>query len=77
MKFELQGIIKKYKNILENRINTNKEIKAELLFRLTRDGDLYQTFHNNYDNKGPTLTLINDDSGLKTGGYTPLSWESN
>ena len=71
------GKNKEYKTILENWINPNKKIKAELLYRLTRDGDLYQTFHNNCDNKGPTLTLINDDSGLKTGGYTPLSWDSN
>ena len=71
------GNNKEYKNILENWINPNKEIKAELLYRLTRDGDLYQTFHNNCDNQGPTLTLINDYSGLKTGGFTPLSWDSN
>ena len=71
------GNNKEYNNILKNWINPYKEIKAELLYRLTRDGDLYQTFHDKCDNKGPTLTLINDDSGLKTGGYTPLSWDSN
>ena len=66
-----------YKKILKNWINPNKKIKAELLYRLSRDGDLYQTFHNKCDNKGPTLVLINDDSGLKTGGFTPLSWDPN
>ena len=54
----------------------NKIIKAELLFRLTRDGELYKTFHEKCDNKGPTLVLIHDTTNIKTGGYTPLSWDS-
>ena len=66
-----------YGTILKNWINPKKEIKAELLYRLTRDGNSYLTFHNYCDNKGPTLTLIQDDNNLKTGGYTPLSWDSN
>ena len=68
---------KEYQTILSNWINPYKNIRAELLYRLTRDGSSYQTFHNNCDNKGPTLTLINDDNDHKTGGFTPLSWDSN
>ena len=68
---------KEYENTLKNWINPDKKIKAELLYRLTRDGDLYKTFHEKCDNKGPTLTLIHDTSNIKTGGYTPLSWDSN
>ena len=67
-----------YLSTLSNWINPdkNKNIKAELLYRLTRDGELYKTFHEKCDNKGPTLVLIHDTTNIKTGGYTPLSWES-
>ena len=66
-----------YEKIISNWINPEKNIKAELLYRLTRDGELYKTFHEKCDNKGPTLVLIQDTSNIKTGGYTPLSWDSN
>ena len=67
-----------YLSTLSNWINPdkNKNIKAELLYRLTRDGELYKTFHEKCDNKGPTLVLIHDTTNIKTGGYTPLSWDS-
>ena len=67
----------KYKQIITNWINPTKNITAQLLYRLTRDGELYKTFHEKCDNKGPTLVLIHDTSNTKTGGYTPLSWDSN
>ena len=67
---------KEHEKILSNWINPDKNIKAELLYRLTRDGELYKTFHEKCDNKGPTLVLIHDTTNIKTGGYTPLSWES-
>ena len=71
-----------YKNLLKDWIQEknkgkNKSIKAELLYRLSKDGNSYQTFHNNCDNKGPTLTLIYDENENKTGGYTPLDWDSS
>ena len=79
--FDKESIIlgnnKEYTLLLKDWINPNKEIKAELLYRLTRDGDSYQTFHKNCDDKGPTLTLICDVNDIKTGGYTPLNWDSN
>ena len=65
-----------YRTILKDWINPNKNIKAELLYRLSRDGDSYQTFHKYCDDKGPTVTLIWDVNDIKTGGYTPLSWDS-
>ena len=71
------GNNKEYSNILKNWINPYKNIRGELLYRLTRDGPLYQAFHNRCDNKGPTLTLINDENNLITGGFTPLNWDSN
>ena len=69
---------KKYNQILKNWINPNKkiEIKSELLYRLSENGNSYQEFHEKCDNKGPTLILIEAVEGFITGGYTPLSWDS-
>ncbi len=67
----------KYNITLKNWINPNKQIKTELLYRLSRDGISYETFHKYCDNKGPTLTLIEADEGFITGGYTLLDWDSN
>lgn len=50
---------KDYNKTLKNWINPNLNIKAELLYRLTRDGKEYRTFHQLCDNKGPTLVLVN------------------
>ena len=67
----------KYNISLKNWINPNKKIKAELLYRLTRDGNKISTFHEKCDNKGPTLTIFNLSEGYKVGIYTPLDWDSN
>ncbi len=66
----------KYNTTLKKWINPNQKIKAELLYRLSRDNYLYETFHKYCDNKGPTLTLIEAVEGFITGGYTPLDWDS-
>ena len=52
------------------------KIKCELLYRMSRDGIEYSTFHKLCDNKGPTivLTKLTDDNIL--GLYTPLDWDS-
>ena len=66
---------KEYNSTLKNWINQNKNIKAELLYRLSRDGDKISKFHELCDDKGPTLILlqVEDDIG---GIYTPLSWDT-
>ena len=66
-----------YNKLLKNWINPNKNIKAELLYRLSKDGEKISTFHKLCDNKGPTLTLFNTEDNIKGGIYTPLSWDSN
>ncbi len=67
----------KYNKCLKNWINPNSKIKAELLYRLTRDGKEYQTFHNLCDNKGKTLTLFKLNDGNILGGYTNQNWNTN
>ena len=47
-----------YNTFLKNWINPKKNIKANLLYRLSRDGPEIWTFHKLCDNKGPTLTLF-------------------
>jgi len=66
---------KEYSKILKNWINPNKNIKSELLYRLSRDGKEISKFHELCDNKGPTLTLFQIIDGIKAGIYTPLSWD--
>ena len=60
---------------LKKWINKDKNLKTELLYRLSRDGEQISKFHELCDEKGPTLTLFqtNDEIG---GIYTPLSWDT-
>ena len=46
-----------------------------MLYRLTRDGNEYQTFHNLCDNRGATLTIFKLNDGNILGGYTTKSWD--
>lgn len=57
-------------------INPNMNISFSLLYRKGRDDFKPIDFHNNCDNKGPTLVLVETTKGYKFGGYTPLDWES-
>ena len=65
---------KEYNKILKNWINKEKNIKAELLYRFSRDGDKISKFHELCDDKGPTLTLFKVKE-IIGGIYTPLSWD--
>ena len=55
-----------YNTLLKNWINPNKKIKANLLYRLSKDGPEISTFHQLCDEKGPTLTLfhLKDDNKI-------------
>ena len=73
-------IIKKnkiYIDYLIKWINPIKKFKTELLYRKSRDGDDYETFHRLCDNKGTTLVLIKSVEGFIIGGYTPIKWNNN
>ena len=65
-----------YNKYLKNWINPEKKIKAELLYRLTIDGNLSSKFHEKCDEKGPTITLFELEDENKVGIYTPLNWDS-
>ena len=51
-------------------------MKTQILYRLTKDGDSLNTFHNLCDNISPTLVLVESIDGYKFGGYTTLSWDT-
>jgi len=72
-------IIKNNEQYIDNIIkwiNSNKQIKTELLYRKSKDGDSFDTFHQLCDNQGPILILIKGSEGFIIGGYTPLSWDN-
>ena len=78
--FNLNSLIIKnnyeYNKLIKTWIEPNKMIKAELLFRLTRDGESISKFHELCDNKGPTLTLFCTKDDNIGGLFTPLSWDN-
>jgi hypothetical protein len=66
---------KEYNTNLKKWINANKNIRAELLYRMSDNGDEFSKFHKLCDNKGPTLSLFHVKDGNKVGIFTPLSWD--
>ena len=72
-------IINKNKNYINNIIGwfeSKNNIKTELLYRRTDDGDSCDKFHDLCDNKGKTLLLIKGLDGFIIGAYTPLDWDN-
>ena len=63
------------KNKIKEFISPNQKIKAELKYRLTRDGNSFDTFHKLCDNISPNLLLIKDNKNNIFGGFTKVSWE--
>ena len=62
--------------LIKEFINPKQIVKAELLYRLTRDGNSIKKFHDLCDNKGATLVLYRTQNGMKLGGFSPLSWDT-
>ena len=63
--------------MIHDWINPNENIKAKLLYRVSRDGDGLDTFHKYCDNKGPTITFIKINNGYRFGGFSGVSWTSD
>lgn len=51
-------------------------LTRKLWFIIFRDGFGASDFHQHCDNKGPTLTIIQEQNGYLFGGYISLSWQS-
>lgn len=65
-----------YNQRLKNFISPSETIKAELLYRLSENGEQFSTFHELCDNKDCTLILFYVDEENIVGIYSPLSWDS-
>jgi len=53
-----------------------KKFHLKLIYQASRDGFSAQTFHDNCDDKGATISLIKSkDHGKVFGGYTTKSWK--
>jgi len=50
--------------------------KMELIYRGSRDGMTSDSFRSRCINKGPTLTLIENNKNNIFGGYNSISWEN-
>ena len=65
-----------YFNNLIGWINPKNKITTKLLYRKSKDGDSYDTFHKLCDNQGATLILIKTNEKYIIGGFTPLNWDN-
>ena len=63
------------KNKIKEFISFNKKVRFELIYRMTRDGVDFNTFHRLCDNIAPNLLLIKDYKNNIFGGFTNVSWE--
>ena len=63
------------KNKIKEFISFNKKVRFELIYRMTRDGVDFNTFHRLCDNIAPNLLLIKDYKNNIFGGFTNASWE--
>lgn len=52
----------------------NKNLKYQLIYKGTKDGDKSSTFHYKCDGIRSTLTLVKTKKGLRFGGYTSENW---
>jgi len=53
----------------------SKEI-GDILYIASRDGDAASDFHSACDDQGPTVVLVQTESGDVFGGYAGISWDS-
>ena len=65
-----------YNSTFKSWINPNMKIRANLLYKLSKDGPEISTFHELCDNKGPTLTLFHLKIEDKIGFYVNDSFDS-
>ena len=64
-------------NRIKEWISPGKDIKFNLLFKKSTDGNTTKDFHDLCDNKGKTLIIIETTEGRKFGGVTYDNWNTN
>ena len=63
------------KKMVSNWIKPNAQIKFNLLYQVSRDGDRTSTFHEKVKGKSPTLCLVKTKAGFNCGAYTTHLWD--
>ena len=61
--------------LIKNWISNNN-INFSLLYRMSDDGNAFNTFHNKCDNQYPALFIAKTKEGYKFGGYTSIGWNN-
>ena len=78
----LKGDIVFQQKLIQWLKNPNISLKSQnleyikLLYRGSRDGFKSQAFHDNCDNQGPTLVIIESSDNYIFGGYSSIDWQS-
>ena len=62
---------------LNNWINPSKNIKFELIYKASINGDDAKNFHKNCDGKSPTVTIIKSKNGHIFGGFLSVPFFSD
>lgn len=67
------------KELIKKWINPNDNctINMSLLYKASIDSDSAAAFHEKCDNHSPTLTLVKTDQGIRFGGFTTLTWNTD
>ena len=62
--------------LIKNWISENSHITCSLLYRMSEDGNSFDTFHNKCDNQYPALFIAKTNDGHIFGGYTSIGWNN-
>ena len=62
---------------INNWINPSKDLKFELIYKASKNGDNAKNFHQNCDGKHPTVTIIKSRNGHTFGGYLSVPFFSD
>ena len=68
------GKVSQLNSWLYSHLQSSDRSYWKLCYRATSHGWRSQTFHNNCDNKGPTVTIVRVGSYI-FGGYNDKSWK--
>ncbi|EXX58737.1 BTB/POZ domain-containing protein [Rhizophagus irregularis DAOM 181602=DAOM 197198] len=80
---QIQNHFAIFANWIDKRGENNKytkdiPYKFNLLYRVSRDGNTAEAFHENCDNKGATIVIIKiEGSEQIIGGYNPIDWNKD
>ena len=56
------------------RILNNQDIKYNLVYKASKNGDDSKSFHKKCDNIGPNISIIKTKKGIVFGGFTVENW---